>query len=66
MIDKRTLLKEIEALPPHVVEEVYNYIAFIKYKDMKEKKISDITLASEKSLAKDWLKPEEETAWANL
>jgi DNA-damage-inducible protein J len=25
-----------------------------------------ITLASEKSLAKDWLKPEEEKAWANL
>jgi len=27
---------------------------------------SDITLASEKALAKDWLLPEEDEAWANL
>ena len=26
----------------------------------------DITLASEKTLAKDWLLPEEDEAWANL
>jgi addiction module RelB/DinJ family antitoxin len=26
----------------------------------------DITLASEKSLAKDWLSPEEDAAWADL
>ena len=26
----------------------------------------DITLASEKALAKDWLLPEEDEAWANL
>jgi DNA-damage-inducible protein J len=26
----------------------------------------DITLASEKSLAKEWLLPEEDEAWANL
>ena len=26
----------------------------------------DITLASEKALAKDWLLPEEDKAWANL
>jgi len=28
--------------------------------------IREITLASENALAKDWLSPEEETAWANL
>jgi hypothetical protein len=66
MIDKRTLLKEIESLPPHVVEEVYKYIAFIKFKDKQEKKINGITLASEKALAKDWLTPEEDSVWANL
>ena len=27
---------------------------------------SEITLASEKALAKDWLLPEEDEAWANL
>jgi addiction module RelB/DinJ family antitoxin len=29
-------------------------------------RVSDITLASEKSLAKDWLLPEEEAAWLDL
>jgi len=28
--------------------------------------LSDITLASEKALAKEWLLPEEDKAWANL
>lgn len=28
--------------------------------------VKDVTLASEISLAKDWLSPEEESAWANL
>ncbi|MCL2362239.1 MAG: type II toxin-antitoxin system RelB/DinJ family antitoxin [Defluviitaleaceae bacterium] len=29
-------------------------------------KSNNITLASEKSLAKDWLTPEEDSTWANL
>jgi hypothetical protein len=33
---------------------------------MKEKNIQDITKASEKSLAKDWLTKEEDEAWKNL
>ncbi|MDR1856698.1 MAG: hypothetical protein LBR22_06010 [Desulfovibrio sp.] len=28
--------------------------------------IAEITLASEKALARDWLRPEEDEAWANL
>jgi len=31
-----------------------------------EKPFSDITLASERVLAKDWLLPEEDVAWQNL
>ena len=30
------------------------------------KKQNDITLASESALAKEWLSPEEDSAWANL
>lgn len=30
------------------------------------KKISDTSLLSEKVLARDWLRPEEDKAWANL
>jgi hypothetical protein len=33
---------------------------------MKDKNIQDITKASEKSLAKDWLTKEEDEAWKNL
>jgi len=29
-------------------------------------KVKNITLASEKTLAKEWLSPEEESAWADL
>ncbi|MCL1822680.1 MAG: hypothetical protein FWG44_00600 [Oscillospiraceae bacterium] len=31
-----------------------------------EVKIDDITLASQQSLSKDWLLPEEDEAWADL
>jgi len=30
------------------------------------KKLNETTLASESALAKDWLSPEEDSAWANL
>jgi antitoxin component of MazEF toxin-antitoxin module len=30
------------------------------------KKINDLLVISENSLAKDWLRPEEDEAWANL
>jgi addiction module RelB/DinJ family antitoxin len=33
---------------------------------LTENRVKDITLASEKSLAKDWLLPEENTAWRDL
>ena len=31
-----------------------------------ENRVKDVTLASEKSLAKDWLLPEEDAAWQDL
>lgn len=31
-----------------------------------DKKISETALLSEKVLARDWLRPEEDTAWASL
>ncbi len=68
MISKEAVVKEIEKLPPHLLEEVAEYIDFIKYKKSKNKnlEIDDITLASEESLAKDWLRPEDDEAWKNL
>ncbi|MBS3969542.1 MAG: DUF2281 domain-containing protein [Clostridia bacterium] len=65
MINKETLVKKIENLPSNLLKEVADFIDFIEYKG-KKSKVNNITLASEKSLAKDWLKPEEEEAWKDL
>ena len=68
MINRETLLKKIESLPPYLLEELDDYIDFIQFKKVNNNnlKIDNITLASEKSLSKDWLKPEEDEAWENL
>ncbi|MFZ3132439.1 MAG: DUF2281 domain-containing protein [Desulfosporosinus sp.] len=68
MISKETLVKKIEILPPYLLQEIADYIEFIELKKLRKSSlnIDDITLASEKSLAKDWLKPEENDAWEDL
>jgi len=63
MSSKQALINEINLLSPNVVDEVYRYVSFLKFKAILP---DDITLASEQSLAKDWLLPEEDAAWANL
>ena len=63
LTDKQLLIREIESMPPQIIEEVYNFVSFLKIKNTDK---SDITLASEKALAKDWLLPEEDLAWADL
>ena len=65
MTTKEMIVKEIETLPQNLLEEVYDFVGYLKIKKL-EKHIRDITLASEYSLAKDWLKPEEDEAWQNL
>jgi hypothetical protein len=68
LINREILIEKIEKLPTYLLEEVANYIDYIEFKEAKENrlKIEDITLASEKSLSKDWLKPEEDEAWKHL
>lgn len=62
-------MKEIDTLPPKLLKEIADYISYVKYKygiNDQPIKIDEFTLASEKSLAKDWLKPEEDEAWKDL
>ena len=69
MKDIDFIIREIDTLPPKVLKEVADYINYVKYKyriNDKTDKIDEITLASEESLAKDWLKPEEDVAWKDL
>ena len=68
MIGREKLVKKIEELPLYLLEEVADYISYVESKNKRENSVmsDDITLASEKSLAKDWLKPEEDEAWEDL
>ena len=58
------ILKEISKVPEPMLEEVLDFIKFLENK--LRRKISETTILSEASLAKDWLKPEEDEAWQDL
>ena len=58
------MIKEIEQIPEPFLEEVLDFVHFLKAKIIKER--LDTAIASESSLKKDWLKPEEDEAWQSL
>ncbi len=64
MSTKELLINEIEDAPEPLLSEVLDFVHFLKAKTIREK--LDITIMSESSLEKDWLKPEEDAAWQNL
>ena len=64
MSKRELLIYEIEQVPEAVLEEALDFVRFLKTKRTKEQ--FDLTLASEDSLLKDWLKMEEDQAWQNL
>ena len=61
---KELLLKEVENIPEFILEEVWTFLQFLKFKHNKDK--LETSLLSESSLEKDWLKLEEDEAWQNL
>ena len=64
MNKKKMIAKEIEQVPEPLLEEVLDFVRFLKSKRVQEK--LETSLLSESSLNKDWLRPEEEEAWGNL
>ena len=64
MNKKQLLAKEIEDIPEAILEEVLDFVQFLKSKRNQEK--LETTLLSESSLKKDWLSTEEDEAWENL
>jgi hypothetical protein len=64
MSKKELLIHEIEQVPDFLLDEVMDFVHFLKTKAITEK--LDTAIASESSLKKDWLKPEEDKAWQNL
>jgi len=64
MSKKELLVREIEQVPELFLDELWDFIQFLKTKMVREK--IEIAVASESSLKKDWLKPEEDEAWQDL
>ncbi len=64
MSKKELLMNELEQVPEPFLDEVIDFVHFLKTKILKEK--LDTAIASESSLKKDWLKPEEDEAWKSL
>ncbi len=61
---KELLLNEIEDVSGPILDELIDFVQFLKSKKSQEK--MDLSIASESSLKKDWLTPEEDDAWQNL
>lgn len=64
MSKKELLLSEIEEVPEPFLDEVLDFVRFLKIKIIKER--LDTAIASESALKKDWMRPEEDEAWQNL
>lgn len=64
MSKKEILLNEIERVPDNLLDELLDFIRFLKLKMIMDD--SGILITSESSLAKDWLKQEEDQAWQSL
>jgi hypothetical protein len=62
--DREMLLWDMEDLPGVLLQEVADFVRFLKEKAVRERMES--ALLSEPALRRDWLRPEEDAAWADL
>ncbi|WP_229494998.1 DUF2281 domain-containing protein [Nostoc mirabile] len=62
---KKQITQELEKLPEPLLQEILDFVQFLQAKYQKDKTL-EITIMSESSLQKDWLKPEEDSAWQDL
>ena len=58
------VISEIEKTPDYLLDEVLDFIGYLKSKKVKNG--IENAIASESSLKKDWFRPEEEEAWQHL
>jgi len=64
MNKKEVIIKEIEQVPENFLDDVLDFLRFLRARATKDK--TDTAVASESSLKKDWLSPEEDEAWQDL
>jgi len=62
MDKKEIIIKEIEHIPEPILDEITDFIRFLKTKG----ELNDTAIATESSLKKDWMKQEENEAWKTL
>jgi len=61
---REMLIRETEGLTASDLQEVLDFVRFLKTKSSKKR--SETLVLSESSLRKDWLRPEEDEAWQDL
>jgi len=61
---REMLIRETEGLTASDLQEVLDFVRFLKTKPLKKR--SETLTFSESSLRKDWLRPEEDEAWQDL
>jgi len=61
---KELVLRELEGLSNEAQQEVLDFVRFLKQKGIQGQ--WEPALLSEHTLAKDWLKPQEDEAWQDL
>ncbi|MCL4557673.1 MAG: DUF2281 domain-containing protein [Deltaproteobacteria bacterium] len=64
MSKKELLIREIKDVPEPYLDEVLDFVHFLKEKVIIEK--VNTAIASESSLKKDWMRTEEDEAWRSL
>jgi hypothetical protein len=64
MSTQELIEKEVASLPEPLQREVYDFVRFLRLRDVDES--FNGLLLSESALAKDWNTPEEDAAWASL
>jgi hypothetical protein len=64
MTRRDIVLKELQEMPEPLLEEALDFIRYLKDKVARER--FETAIASEPALGRDWLRPEEDAAWADL
>lgn len=65
MNSKEQIVQQLENIPEPLLNEVLDFIQFLKYKHLSQENL-ETALLSESALQKDWLNPEEDEAWQDL
>jgi hypothetical protein len=61
---KELIIQELDQSSEWLLAEVLDFLKFLKAKCRQE--TLEVSLLSESSLQKDWLRPEEDEAWQDL